>query len=125
MQDRLLVERLLDEIDGAGLHRLDRQRHVAMAGDDDGGKAAGLRSQLLQQLDAGHVGHAHVGDQAAALDAREAGKKGGRRVVEAHGKARRAQQEGERLPHGLVVIDDMNDPVIRHRKRSPRSPIAR
>ena len=68
MQNRLLIERLLDEIDGAGLHRLDRERHVAVAGDDDGGKAAGLGSQLLQQLDAGHVGHAHIGDEAAAPD---------------------------------------------------------
>ena len=39
-EQRLVVERLLDEVDGAGLHRLDGQRHVAMAGDDDDRKVA-------------------------------------------------------------------------------------
>ena len=42
----------------------------------------------------------------------QAGKKGARRVVKPHGQAGRAQQEGERLAHRLVVIDDMHDPVI-------------
>src|SRR3990172_1085491 len=98
---------------------------AARAGDADGGKAASLSLQRVKKLEPGHVGHAHVGNQAAALNARKAGKKGRCRIVEAHRKARRAQQEGERLPYGLVVIDDMNDAVIRHRKRLPRSPIAR
>ena len=41
-EDRLVVERLLDEVDGARLHRLHRQRNVAMAGDDDDRKVAAL-----------------------------------------------------------------------------------
>ena len=68
VQQRLLIERFLDEIDGAGLHRLDRERHVAVTGDDDGGKVAGFGSQLLQELNASHVGHPHIGDETPALD---------------------------------------------------------
>ena len=62
-EDRLLVERFLDEVDGAGLHRLDRQRHVAVTGDDDGREVACLGAKLVQQFEPGHVGHAHVGDR--------------------------------------------------------------
>jgi hypothetical protein len=75
IQNRRLVERLLDEIDRPCLHGFNRKRNVAVAGNNDGGKRAGFRSELVQQLDAAHVRHANVGDKTPILDRGETGKK--------------------------------------------------
>ena len=64
-QQNFVVERLFQKVDGADLHRLDRQRHVAMAGDDDDRHVDFHFAQSPQQIDAAHSGHAHVGDHAA------------------------------------------------------------
>src|SRR5690606_11086936 len=67
IENGLLIERLLDEVDGARLHRFHGQRHVAVAGDDDRRQAWRVLLKAVQKLDAGHVGHTHVGDETAAL----------------------------------------------------------
>ena len=65
-QQRVGLDRLLDEAVRAGLHRLDRLRHAAVAGDDDH-LGVGVRllepAQQLQPVDVGqhHVGHDDVG----------------------------------------------------------------
>ena len=53
-----------------------------MTGGDDDGKLDSLAAQLLQQLEAGHLRHAHVGDQTASLERRKTGKEGRRRSVD-------------------------------------------
>ena len=61
VEQPLGVDRLLEEVERAGLDRLDRPRDVALAGDDDD---LGLRVELLEladQLDAVDVGQHHVG----------------------------------------------------------------
>ena len=62
VEQPLGVNRLLEEVERAGLDGLDRSRDVALAGDDDD---FGLRIELLEladQLDAVDVGQHHVGD---------------------------------------------------------------
>ncbi len=114
-QDGLLLERLLDEIDGARLHRLHRERDVAMAGDHDDGKAGLFGAKLAQQLQSGHPGHAHIGDDAAAFDAGKRRHEGTGRFVEADRDAGGTEQKGERLAHRLIVVNDMDHEIIGHR----------
>ena len=59
-QEARLVERLLDEIEGADLDGRDRHLDVAVPGDqnDRRGEAVGL--ETVDQFEAGHAGHAHV-----------------------------------------------------------------
>ena len=71
-------------------------------------------------IDAIHVGHAQVGDQAAIRDGRSELQKVGRRLVHAHGKPGGLQQEGQRVADGFLVIDDVNDGVS-YTQRRPRS----
>jgi hypothetical protein len=100
------VEGLLEEVVGADLHRLDRHRHVAVAGDEDDGQPAVDAHQLLQERHAVHAGHLDVGDDDA-------------RIVRAHGlqrllgageglgvEARERQPLADRLAHVLFVVDD-------------------
>ncbi len=63
-QQPLVVERLFQEILGAGLHRLDGQGNVAVAGDHHHRNAVTASLQLTQQIQSAHFGHAHVGDDA-------------------------------------------------------------
>ena len=90
-QDRLLLERLLDEIDSTRLHRLHCEANITVAGDHDGGERHRLGAELAQQLESRHAGHAHIGDQAASLHAGERSEEGRRRLIKAHRNAGGAQ----------------------------------
>src|SRR5262245_29809543 len=76
-QQPVLLERLLDEIERAFLHRLDRHRHVAVPGEEDDRDVDAALEKLLLEREAGHPWHAHVehdagGTRAAvALEERE------------------------------------------------------
>ena len=66
-QQRVGLDRLLDETVGARLHRLDRLRHAAVAGDDDHfGVGVGLL-EPAQQLQPVDIGQQHVGDDDVGL----------------------------------------------------------
>ena len=61
------VDRLLDEIHGAGFHGSDGHRHVAITGDHDGRQLGSLSFEPLQQREPAHALHLGVDDQAALL----------------------------------------------------------
>ena len=61
----VVIEGLFQEIDGADLHRFDRERNVAVAGDHDHRNIGVEFLDAAQQIDAGDIRHAHVGDDAA------------------------------------------------------------
>ena len=61
----LVVERFLDEVDGARLHRLDGKRDVAVTGDHDDRNRDLARPKPALKLDSVHLGHPDVGDDAA------------------------------------------------------------
>ena len=57
--------RFFEEVEGAGLHRRDRHRRIALAGDHDRGKVATFGLQALQQLDPAHARHDRVDHEAS------------------------------------------------------------
>ena len=87
-------ERLLDEVDGAELHRHHRHGHVAMPGHHDHRRVSYPRRQLGQQLDPVHAGHMHVNHQ-AGVRARSIA------LEEVGGGRERLDRKPFRLEHGL------------------------
>ena len=65
VEQGLVAERLCEEIDGSGLHGLDRHGDVAMAGEEDDRLQVALRCQLVLKIEAAGPGHADVEHQAA------------------------------------------------------------
>src|SRR5258705_8537748 len=53
----VLAQRLLDEIEGASLHRCNCQRNSAMAGDEYHGDPPAADIEVLLQFEPGHLGH--------------------------------------------------------------------
>ncbi len=104
----VVVERLFQEIDGAKLHGLHRKRHVAVAGHDDDGQTPRHRPQPPQQFDAVDAGHAYIGDDAAEGEASEPVEEGLRGIEQGDVEAGSAEQELQRIPHRIVVVDDVN-----------------
>jgi hypothetical protein len=104
----LVAERLLDEVNRAGLHRLDRHRHVAMSGDEDDRQDRVVLVQLLLQLESAHARHADVEHQAARVIVPMRIEELLRRLVHFDGQANRLEQHPERVANCGVVIDDEN-----------------
>ena len=63
----VVVERLLKEIDRSSFHRGDRQRNIAMRGDDDDRHGDAALFHFCQQIEPAHFRHAHVRHQATAV----------------------------------------------------------
>src|SRR5512145_861567 len=57
-EQRVVLERLLDEVEDAGLHGAHRDAHVAVPGHDDGRHAAAAPLELGEEVDSAHAGHA-------------------------------------------------------------------
>src|SRR5215469_10078025 len=121
-EENLVLERLFEKIHGAKSHRLHGERDISMRRDDDHRHRELELSQSSQQVDAAELGHSHVGDDAARLDrGRDLQERGGG-FVRANVDAGRAQLEGKRLAHRLVVVDHVDDGLVRrHRRNPPRS----
>ena len=64
VEQQLVVERLFDEVHGAGLHRLNSDRNVAVAGEDDDLKLDGAFGEFSLQLQPAHAGDPHIQQQA-------------------------------------------------------------
>ena len=108
-QQNLIIERLLEKIDGPDLHGFDGERNIAMTRDDNHRHRELELPQSPQQVDAADLRHAHVGNDAARLDLGRDLQKRGREVVGLHLDPGRAQQEGKRLADRLVIVDDVDD----------------
>jgi hypothetical protein len=126
VDQRVVRERLLAEIEGAALHRVDSRRHVGMAGQEDHRhrrQQAALHQPVEQHQPAG-AGHAHVQQQAQRLLGQRAlveellERLGAAEVLA--GQAPRAQQPGQRLAHAGVVVHD-KDQAIDQRLHAMRS----
>ena len=110
-QQDLIVERLFDEVDHAGAHRLDGQGDVAVARDHHHRQGHTALFEPAYQVQAAHFRHPHVGDDAAALqrfrhlqEVQGRGIGAGRQVVH-------FQKETERGADRLVVVDEVDDGV--------------
>ena len=82
-----------------------------MSGDDDDRHGAVELVQAPQQVDAADLRHPHVGDDAAGAARRPGGQEGSRAVVGLDLDPRAPQQEFERFPHRIVVVDHMHNGV--------------
>ena len=114
----VLAQRLLDEIEGAGLHRCNRQRNRAMAGDEYHRDAPAAEIELLLQFEPGHLGHTHIEQQAAATSRVVIFEKRARRWKRFHRIPGRAQHKSQPLPDGGIIVDDEHG-LIRHRCSLP------
>jgi hypothetical protein len=82
-----------------------------MSGDDDGRQQRAAVTQSAQQFNAIHVRHPKIGNQAAIGDLAGDGEEIGGAVVDPDRKTRAREQESQRVAHGFLVIDDVNDSV--------------
>jgi hypothetical protein len=112
------------EIHRSSLHGLDRERNVAMAGNHDHRQANAQALHPAQQLEPVDFWHPHVGDDASAFNVGGVLQKAHGRVVTPDRKLGGAQQECERFPHRLVVIDDMYNALRGHRSTPLSAPKA-
>ena len=107
---------LFRSINGAQSHRFNGEGNVPMSGDDDDWRSDLELSQLPQQVDAAELGHSHIGDDAARLDRGRNLQEDGGGLVRPHIEAGRPQLESKRLAHRLVVVDDMDDGLVRRNR---------
>jgi len=108
----------LQKIDRAQLHSFNREGDVAMSGHDHNREHVAARLQALQQLDAVDAGHADVGNDASKIDGRN-------RIEELVGgleqrdmEVRGTEQEIQRIPHRLIVVDDIDLSPMCHASNS-------
>ena len=69
-QDFFILEGLEDVIEGAFFHGRDRFFHGAERGHDDHRQIRVEALQLVQELDAAHLGHLHVGEDEVQIGGR-------------------------------------------------------
>src|SRR6187200_1164618 len=101
-----MADRLLDEIDGSRLHRLNCHRHGTTPGDDDGRELVAFGFKALDQLDTAHAGHQRI-DQQASCTVWTVGCEEGRTIGEnLHRIPALLKQITHRLADGAVVVDD-------------------
>src|SRR5258705_12019500 len=82
VEQRLIAERLLQEVDGAGLDGPDARRDVGVTADEDDGDVASLLDEALLQLEAARAGQAQIEhDAGGAGRPREGPKTPGRGVT--------------------------------------------
>ena len=67
VEQLLVAKRLLDEVDGAFLHRLDSHRYVAMTGDEDDWQGIAAPNQFFLQFEPTEAGHTNVEYEAAGF----------------------------------------------------------
>jgi hypothetical protein len=105
-QELARVDRLLQEVEGAGLHRGHRARDRAHAGDHDHGQARGLPSDLVEQRQAAAVRHLQVGEhEVDRLGGEQLARRA--RVLGRHDAQPLARQHVlQRLAHEGLVVDD-------------------
>ena len=113
----LAADRLLDEVEGAGLHGLNRHRHVAVAGHHDGWQPMARVVQPLEQFETAHPRQVGI-DQETGVAARTIGLEEclACRVV-LDRPAIVFEQRTHRVAQLVVVIDDENGRWARFARR--------
>jgi len=100
------IEGFCEEFHGAGPHCLQTHFFVALRGDENRWNGAMVSIQPGLQIEAGHAGHADVGDQASGFVLPAGAQKllGAREQL--HSKARRLEQALQCQPIRLIVFDN-------------------
>src|SRR5262249_32966464 len=92
-------------------------RGIAVGGDDDGRNSDTSTLQALEKLQAGHLGHLQVDDQALRQLIGQRRQKLLRRTVRPGRKRAHAQRPSQGLQHRRVVIHDSDPTGLRHEER--------
>jgi hypothetical protein len=106
VQESLVTERLLDKVDGTGLHGVNRHFYVSMACDKNNGEHGLQGRQPCLQLNPAHVGHANIKNQATCsvgiicLEKFACGTVGFRRI------SNRFHEHAKAVSHRFVIIHD-------------------
>ena len=102
-----LIERLLDEIEGADLDGGDRHIDVAVPGDQDNRRGQTSALQTVNQVEAGHAGHSDVrNDAIKPLSALDRGQKFFRGRKARCFNVLTGEIETQRIEHRLIVVND-------------------
>ena len=101
-------ERLLDEIDGAELHRPDRALHLAMAGHHDHRPVDLAALQLLHHVEAVGLRHAQIEQDAAGLEIAERFEEIGAGAERIGADLGRAQHVAQRTANVAIVVHDID-----------------
>ena len=119
VQERLAVERLLDELDGTGLHGPDRHGDIGMRRDEDDGHAFAARDQFLEQVEPAGARHPHIEDHATGTARGEIAEKlgGGGECLGADPD--RLHEPAQRVPHVRVVIHNVDECLLHRRVCRP------
>src|SRR3569833_649771 len=95
----LQIDRLGDEVEGAGLERADRGLHAAVGGDHGHRRIGIILLNMLHELDAVAVGQAHIGEAEVEMRLRQTLARGGDRIgrggVDAHAAEKKHKQNTE------------------------------
>src|SRR6185437_7483931 len=88
-----------------------------MTGDDDDRDVEFKLLYAAKEIDSRNLRHAHVGHDAAGFDLLQDTEKCLGRIETASLDTCRLEQEFERLPNGIIVIDYVDDRFRLHRRR--------
>ncbi|MCY1297384.1 hypothetical protein D9M70_468210 [compost metagenome] len=106
LQQGLRAERLFQEVVGALAHRLDRHRHVAVAGEEDHRQVAVELLQAFEQGQAVHAGHPHVAQHHPGKVAAEVGQAVRAAGEQLHREAGQLEPLLHRFADAGLVVDD-------------------
>jgi len=114
VEQQLPAEGLLDEVDGAGLHRPHRRAYVAVSGDHDDRQLDLEPGERALEIEATHPRQADVGDEAARTPPVLALEKLLRVGIRFHRDGDRGEHVADGLSHLRVILDYVNCLVCHH-----------
>ncbi len=121
----LIAKRLDEKIDGAGFHRTDAHRNVAMPAHQDCRQVDSELIETILEIQPVHPGHANVEDQAARHVRALGGEKLLDRGMAVASEADRSEQAQQGHAQRLIVIDHMDDGIAGHFLGLSAPPIVR
>src|SRR5262249_10028736 len=114
LQQRRLAEGLEQACHGPLGEQAGRVGLIAVRGDEDDRNRVSAPRQFPLELEAGHARHGDVEEETLGLAETRGHEEGFRRRKRLDRKAALPQQVGQRLAHGLVVIDDRHQGTLAH-----------
>ncbi len=105
-RERLDLDRLRDEVVGAGANRTDRGLEAAERGQHEHRHIGSRRDDLLTQLEAGHALHVEIGDDDIDVLLGQLRERIGTTAERHRGEPALLEPELDELDHLALVVDD-------------------
>ena len=113
VEQRLVPDRLGQEIDGAGLHRLHCHRDVAVTGEEDNRLRVVCRGEMLLEIETARPRHADIEHQAARPIGEFRLEHLTRRAEAGRVDPHRKQELLDRRADGRIIVDDQHQRAVR------------